>query len=154
MKLSTRSRYGARLMIELARNYGKGPMSIAEISRKQRIPLKYLEQIIIPLKRAKLVASVRGPRGGHMLSAPPGRISLWDILFLLESKSSLVDCLAEGGTCEHISYCPVRPVWHQALEAMTKVLKKTTLQKILESHDKARPDFPLVQTHGQPSRLL
>jgi len=154
MKLATRSRYGARLMVELARNYGKGPMSIAEISRKQRIPLKYLEQIIIPLKKAKLVTSVRGPRGGHMLSEPPGRINLWDILFLLEAKSSLVDCLAEGGTCEHIGNCPVRPVWHQALEAMRKVLKKTTLQKVLESYDKTRPAFPLVQGHGLSPRSL
>jgi len=141
-------------MLELARNYGKGPMSIAEISRRQRIPLKYLEQIIIPLKRANLVASVRGPRGGHMLSAPPGRISLWDILFLLESKSSLVDCLGDGGACEHINNCPVRPAWHQALEAMTQVLKKKTLQKILESENNTRPDFPLDQGHGPSFRHL
>jgi Rrf2 family iron-sulfur cluster assembly transcriptional regulator len=145
MKLSTRSRYGARLMVELAMNYGKGPMSIAEISRKQRIPLKYLEQIIIPLKRAKLVTSVRGPRGGHLLSAPPSRISLWDILFLLESKSSLVDCLVDEDTCEHVKTCPVRPVWYQALKAMTKVLKKTSLQNVLDSHDKTRQDFPVIR---------
>ncbi|MBN1104838.1 MAG: RrF2 family transcriptional regulator [Deltaproteobacteria bacterium] len=148
MKLSTRSRYGARLMIELAMNYGKGPLSIAEISRKQRIPVKYLEQIIIPLKKAKLVTSVRGPRGGHMLSAPPSRISLWDILILLESKSSLVDCVANKNACIHASNCPVRPVWYQALNAMKKVLKKTSLQTCMDAQRQTRQDFPAVQKHG------
>ncbi|MEW6665560.1 MAG: RrF2 family transcriptional regulator [Thermodesulfobacteriota bacterium] len=152
MKLSTRSRYGARLMVELAMNYGKGPMSIAEISRKQRIPLKYLEQIIIPLKKAKMVTSVRGPRGGHMLSAPPSKISLWDILFLLESKSSLMDCLADETACEHIRTCPVRPVWKQALAAMTKVLKKTSLQSVLDSHSEAQQGFQVIQGLGASVR--
>ena len=151
MKLSTRSRYGARLMIELAMNYGKGPMSIAEISKRQRIPIKYLEQIIIPLKRAKMVASVRGPRGGHMLSTPPSRISLWDILFLLESKSSLVDCLADETACEHVKTCPVRPAWYQALKAMTKVLKKTSLQNVVDSHFKTQ-GFPMILGNGASVR--
>jgi Rrf2 family protein len=139
-------------MIELAMNYGKGPMSIAEISRKQRIPLKYLEQIIIPLKRAKMITSVRGPRGGHMLSIPPSKISLWDILLLLESKSSLIDCLIDERACEHTRTCPVRPVWHEALNAMTKVLKKTSLQSILDSRVKTRQVFPMVRVHGASAR--
>lgn len=152
MKLSTRSRYGARLMIELAMNYGKGPMSIAEISRKQHIPLKYLEQIIIPLKKAKMITSVRGPKGGHMLSAPPSRISLWDILLLLETKSSLVDCLTDEDACAHARTCAVRPVWYQALNAMKKVLKKASLQTVMDSHVQTRQGFPVVQGHGASFR--
>ena len=134
MKLSTRGRYGTRLMIELAKNYGEGPTSIAVVSRNQNIPLKYLEQLIIPLKKANLITSVRGPKGGHMLSRPPKRIALWDILVLLESKSSLVDCLVDESVCQTTKSCPVRPVWGQALNAMMKIFKETTLEDVIKSH--------------------
>jgi Rrf2 family protein len=132
MKLSTRGRYGTRLMLELAKNYGKGPTSIAEISRKQEIPIKYLEQLIIPLKKASLVTSVRGPRGGHMLTKSPEEITLWEILVLLESKSSLVDCLLDENLCPNAGKCPVRPVWGKALDAMTEVFEETSLQDIAD----------------------
>ena len=93
MKLSTRGRYGTRLMIELAKNFGKGPVNLTEISKNQGISVKYLEQIIIPLKKAKLIKSVRGPKGGHELSAPPDKIFLWQILTHLESHLTVVDCV-------------------------------------------------------------
>jgi len=133
MRLSTRGRYGTRLMLELARNYGRGPVSIAGISKSQNIPLKYLEQLIIPLKKASLVTSVRGPRGGHMLSASPHEISLWDILVLLESKSCFVDCLADENSCRNIKDCPVRPVWGRTLDAIMGVLKGISLNDVLLS---------------------
>jgi Rrf2 family protein len=120
-------------MLELARNYGKGPTSISEISRKQEIPIKYLEQLIIPLKKAELVTSVRGPRGGHMLTKSPDEITLWEILVLLESKSSLVDCLLDKNICPNAGKCPVRPVWGKALNAMTQVFEATSLQDIANS---------------------
>jgi len=118
-------------MLELTKNYGKGPISISEISRKQKIPAKYLEQLIIPLKRANLIKSVRGPKGGHMLSKSPDKINLWDLLLLLESKLALVDCLADEAACDNSRNCPVRPVWGKALGAMTDVFKETTLEGIL-----------------------
>lgn len=120
-------------MVELARNYGKGPTSIAEISRKQEIPIKYLEQLIIPLKKADLVRSARGPKGGHMLSIPPDKINLWDILTLLESKSSLVDCLVDESVCPHTTTCPVRPIWGKALNALVQIFRATSLQDVAES---------------------
>lgn len=132
MKLSTRGRYGTRLMLELARNYGRGPTSIAEISKNQEIPVKYLEQLIIPLKKAQLVTSVRGPRGGHMLSRLPEKINLWEILVVLESKSSLVDCLLDKGICPNSGKCPVRPIWGKALDAMVHVFENTSLRDIAD----------------------
>ena len=89
MKLSTRGRYGTRLMLELAKNYGKGPVNITEISKSQGISVKYLEQIIIPLKKAKLITSVRGPKRGHKLAKSPDKIVLWQILKQLESHLTL-----------------------------------------------------------------
>jgi Rrf2 family protein len=141
MKLSTRGRYGTRLMLELSKHYGKGPMSMTEISKHQGIPMKYLEQIIIPLKKANLVTSVRGPKGGHMLARPPDEISLWDILVLLESRMALVDCLADRSVCANTSTCPIRPVWAEAHRAMKSVFKKTTLTQVLKQWE-----FPLDKT--------
>ncbi len=120
-------------MLELAKRYGKGPTSIAEISRTQEIPIKYLEQLIIPLKKADLVKSMRGPKGGHMLSRSPEQINLWEILVLLESKSSLVDCLLDESVCPNSGTCPVRPIWGKALDAMVQVFESTSLQDIARS---------------------
>jgi Rrf2 family iron-sulfur cluster assembly transcriptional regulator len=133
MKLSTRGRYGTRLMLELTRSYGKGPVSMSEIARRQDIPLKYLEQLVIPLKKARLIDSVRGPKGGHMLSRPPAEIDLWELLNLLESKFTLVDCVGEDvDGCEHIVDCPLRLVWGKAYETLMQQFQETTLNDVLK----------------------
>lgn len=131
MKLSTRGRYGTRLMLELTKHYGQGPVSMSQISKNQNIPIKYLEQLVIPLKKAKLITSVRGPKGGHMLARPPEKISLWELLQLLESKFSFVDCLRNEDVCENVSNCPVRPVWGKALSLMMKHFNETSLRDVL-----------------------
>ncbi len=118
-------------MLELTRHHGKGPLSTSEMSKKQNIPVKYLEQIIIPLKKAKLVKSVRGPKGGHMLARSPDEISLWEILLLLEKKLALVDCLTDENTCENVENCPIRKIWGKAYDAMMKLFKETSLTDVL-----------------------
>jgi Rrf2 family protein len=133
MKLSTRGRYGTRLMLELAKNYGKGPINITEISKSQGISVKYLEQIIIPLKKAKLISSVRGPKGGHKLSKSPDKIVLWQILMQLESHLTIVDCVGNNEPCEHIETCLIRPVWGKAYNAMMDIFKETSLKDVLDT---------------------
>ena len=133
MKLSTRGRYGTRLMIELAKNYGNGPLRISEISKSQGITVKYLEQLIIPLKKASLINSVRGPKGGHMLCESPDKITLWEVLNLLESKLTLVDCVTDETLCDYAGQCVVRPVWGKAYDAMMNVFKETTLDDVLHA---------------------
>ena len=133
MKLSTRGRYGTRLMIELAKHYGKGPLRISEISKSQGITVKYLEQLIIPLKKADLIDSVRGPKGGHMLCKSPDKITLWEVLNLLESKLTLVDCVTDESQCDHARQCVVRPVWGRAYNAMMDVFKETSLADVLRA---------------------
>lgn len=135
MKLSTRGRYGTRLMLELAKNYGKGPISMSDISKNLNIPIKYLEQLIIPLKKAELINSVRGPKGGHMLSKSPEEIYLWNILTLLETKFSFVDCLTDANACENTATCPIRPIWGKAFNGMTKLFKETSLKDVLTSFE-------------------
>ena len=136
MKLSTRGRYGTRLMLELAKNYEKGPISMSYISKNQNIPVKYLEQIIIPLKKGKLVTSVRGPKGGHMLSKPPEKINVWEVLTLLESKLFMIDCLDNENVCENSRDCLIRPIWSEAFQSMVDIFKDNNLKDILKISEK------------------
>ena len=138
MRLSTRGRYGTRLMLELAKNFGKGPVSMSAISKNQNIPIKYLEQLIIPLKKANLVTSTRGPKGGHMLSKPPDKINIWEVLMLLEAKYSLVDCVTNAAWCQNSADCPVRPIWGKAYQSMKKVFEETSLMAIAHPTQKSR----------------
>ncbi len=120
-----------RLIMELARNHGQGPLSMTVISRRQQIPVKYLEQLIIPLKKGGLINSVRGPKGGHMLTRHPGEISVWEVIDLLESRVFLVDCVLCPEACEHSDTCIVRPVWGRAYRAMRTIFEETSLEQIL-----------------------
>jgi Rrf2 family transcriptional regulator, iron-sulfur cluster assembly transcription factor len=149
MKLSTRGRYGTRLMLELAKQYGKGPISMSDISKNQKIPIKYLEQLIIPLKKAKLITSVRGPKGGHMLAKAPHEINLWEILLRLESKFTFVDCLADESCCASVSTCPVRPVWGKAFDSMKAIFINTSLVDVLKLPDSAK-----AKPGASPSRRV
>ncbi len=132
MKLSTRGRYGMRLMVELAGNYGQGPLSMKAISLRQGIPVKYLEQLITPLKRAGFIGSVRGPKGGHMLIKQPSTINIWQVISLLETRVLLLDCLNDPEICQHVDECLLRPVWGRAHSAMRRIFEETSLQDILE----------------------
>ena len=144
MRLSTRGRYGTRMMLKLASHYGEGPMSVSDLSKNLNIPVKYLEQLIIPLKKAALISSVRGPKGGHMLSPPPEEINLWHLLTLLETKFSFVDCITDEGACENVATCPIRPVWNKAFRGMMKLFKETSLKDVLLSAER-------TQGEGSPS---
>ena len=132
MKLSTRSRYGTRLMVDLARNYNKGPVQMRDISNRQNISSKYLEQLIIPLKQAKFVKSVRGPKGGHMLSRSPGKISVGDIVRVLEGQPCLVNCLEDPGKCDMSSTCVSRRIWSLATQAVFEKLNSITLMEMAQ----------------------
>ncbi len=80
-------------MLELAQHYREGPVHLGDIAKRQDVSVKYLEQIIIPLKRAHYIESVRGPKGGHILTKPPEEITVGEIVALLEEGTSLVECV-------------------------------------------------------------
>ena len=133
MKLSTRSRYGTRLMLDLAEHYLKGPIHLNTIALQQGISVKYLEQIIIPLKKAKYIQSVRGPKGGHILAKPPSEISIGEIVALLEEGASLAECSYNPKVCERSSTCSTRPLWQEAAQAMFDKLNSITLADVLKT---------------------
>jgi Rrf2 family protein len=132
MKLSTKSRYGTRLLLDMAQHYNQGPIQLGDIAKRQEISLKYLEQIIIPLKKAHFIETVRGPKGGHILARPPAEITLAEIVSLLEESVSLVECTDNAGICQRAETCPTRLIWKEMAQAMLGLLKSITLADLVE----------------------
>ncbi|MFH1242292.1 MAG: Rrf2 family transcriptional regulator [Pseudomonadota bacterium] len=133
MKLSTRSRYGTRMMVDLAQHYEEGPIQIGDISKRQDISVKYLEQLIIPLKKASYIISVRGPKGGHMLARSPKEITVGELVRVLEGGIELSECIENPDACEKVERCLTRDVWEKATKAMYEKLNSTTLSSLIES---------------------
>ncbi len=130
MKLSTRSRYGLRLMLVLARNYGKGNTFLKEIAREEDISEKYLSLIIIPLKGVGLVNSVRGASGGYTLARDPSQITLKDIVDVLEGDC-LVDCLKDPKSCSRVSTCASHDIWAMLGGKISETLSGITLEQLV-----------------------
>ncbi len=127
MRISTRARYGVRLMLELGINYGKGPLYLRDIARNEEISEKYLSQIIIPLKASGLVQSVRGAHGGYYLHGDPAGITLREIVEVLEGDLSLVECVNNPSSCSRISHCVTQELWGAMSREIARFLDSTTL---------------------------
>lgn len=134
MRLSTRGRYGVRLMIDLALHNGNGPVMLKDISRRQGISQKYLWNLINPLKSAGLVKSTRGAHGGFTLARDPAGISVTDILQVLEGSLCLVDCVENPSACEKSSNCVARDIWCLASGNLRQTLESVTLAQLVERH--------------------
>ncbi|MBE9477737.1 MAG: Rrf2 family transcriptional regulator [Chloroflexi bacterium] len=132
MKLSTRGRYAVRAMLDLALQSGGGPTLIKDISERQQISRLYLEQLFTRLKAAGLVRSVRGPRGGFMLTRPPREIRFSDIVQAMEGSMAPVECVDDTMLCSRADSCVTRRVWAEVKEAMDEVLTATTLEDLVE----------------------
>lgn len=132
MKLSTRSRYGLRAVLELAVEYGKKPLQIRMIAERQDISNKYLEQLMAILRASGLVRSMRGPKGGYILAKPPAEIKLSEVFTTLEGPMIPVDCLQHPEYCVRCTDCVTRQIWAEIQGAMMKVLDSTTLQDLVD----------------------
>ncbi|MBW2565914.1 MAG: Rrf2 family transcriptional regulator [Deltaproteobacteria bacterium] len=133
MKLSTRSRYGTRMMLDMAQHYDAGPVQIGDIARRQDISVKYLEQLVIPLKKADYVKSVRGPKGGYMLAKHPKEITVGEIVTVLEGGVNLSDCIENPDICEKSTDCLTRGLWEEATKAVYDTLNSVTLSEMIET---------------------
>lgn len=134
MKLSTRSKYGTRLMFELALNYGQGTIFLKDVSKRQNISEKYLSNIIIPLKGAGLVSSVRGAYGGYMLTRAPDQVTLKEIVLLLEGNLA-VDKQKNEHKDAHIRV--IENVWLRMQSAIHEFLAGITLQDLIDEYRQA-----------------
>mgnify|MGYP003565310358 CR=1 FL=1 len=131
MKLSTRSRYGTRMILDMAQHYNRGPIQLGDIAKRQNVSLKYLEQIIRPLKSANYVKSFRGSKGGHMLNKPPEEITVGEVVALLEGGAQLTDCSANPESCERVDSCLTRYLWIEASKAIFEKLSNITFADLM-----------------------
>jgi len=117
--------------LELAQSYGKGPVQSSQIANRQQIPENYLNQLLIILRRAGLIQSIRGPQGGHQLSRPPAEINLAEALRALEGPTAPRDCVEEGiQDCNLYDICAIRDVWNDVKQATDQVLNAVTLEAL------------------------
>jgi Rrf2 family protein len=132
MKLSTRARYGVRVMVELALNYGKGSLILKDISKRQNISEKYLSLIIIPLRGVGLVSSSRGAYGGYSLAKDPSQITMKEIVDVLEGDCSLVDCVKNPSNCPRVPICASHDIWAIIGGKISETLNSITLDMLVK----------------------
>jgi Rrf2 family protein len=132
MKLSTRVRYGVRLMLSLAENWGNGPVLLRDIARREEISEKYLSLIVIPLRTKGLINSTRGAHGGYTLARPPEEITIEQILEAIEGRPSLVDCIGNSSRCSRADECVTRDVWAALGDTITQALDSVNLHQLIE----------------------
>lgn len=133
MKLSTRARYGVRLMISLAEKFGEGPVFLKDIAVEQGISEKYLSLIVIPLRSAGLVFSTRGAYGGYTLAREPQKISLKEVVDILDGETCLADCVREPSSCSRTDICPTRDIWQAVGEKISETLGEVMLDQLAAS---------------------
>ena len=126
MRLTARSEYGLLALIDLGVRYGEGPVSAREVSERQSIPLKFLEQLLAALRKAGLVCASRGSHGGFALTRDPGSISVLEVVEALEGPLAPTSC--DGGQlCGRSGACAAASVWTRATDALRDVFLTTTL---------------------------
>ena len=133
-------------MVELAFRYGEGPIELKEIAKKENISLKYLEQVINPLRADGLVKAVRGAKGGYSLAKPPSEICLYDVIETLEGPLNLLECLQDAKACQKVSSCVTREIWKEVSDAMSKIFYSVTLEDMVNrKREKEKDHFPTYQ---------
>ena len=138
IRLSTKGRYGTRLMLNLAQHHNGGQKAtiLKNVSDEEEISIRYLEQIIIPLKINKLVKSIRGAGGGYILARNPADIRLSEILHALEGTCCLVECVEDDDYCERTPTCPTHEVWKEASDMLKNYFENISLQDLVKRSKK------------------
>ena len=132
MKISTKGRYGLRIMTDLAVYGSEGCVSLKDIAEREHLSEKYLEQIVNLLSKEDLVKSVRGAKGGYHLTRPPEEITVEDILKATEGSLAPVACAEDNGKCENYCDCVTSFIWTQIYEATISVVSRITLKDLAE----------------------
>ncbi|MBU0515015.1 MAG: Rrf2 family transcriptional regulator [Proteobacteria bacterium] len=131
MKISTRGRYGTRAMLDLANHFGQGPISLKDLASRQEISAKYLEQLLIPLRTAGIIKSIRGAKGGYVLSREPGSVCLDEIILILEGSMAPVECVDNPESCHRSCTCVTHEVWCAIGDKVTQMLRDITLRDLV-----------------------
>jgi Rrf2 family protein len=149
MKVSTRGEYGVRAMVALAHHYGEGPISIAAMAKESSVPYAYLEQLIVPLRKAELVESRRGAQGGYRLTRSPELIRVGEVYRVMEGPVAPMDCVSEDPadqTCPLIEGCETRPVWLKVRDSIVDALDSLTLADLVKDPKVKKTRVPVEST--------
>jgi len=138
LKLTTRTRYGTRALLDLAQHQGNKPIQLKDIASRQNISLHYLEHIVAPLVGSGIVRSIRGAHGGLQLAKNPGELKLSEVVQLLEGTIMPVDCVGNAECCDRSDFCVTREVWSEMKQAIDEKLNSITLQDLVERQNKKK----------------
>ncbi len=136
MQLSTKARYAVRAMIELANDYGKGPLQLKEIAKRQGISNKYLEQVMAPLRTRGIVYTQKGSRGGYFLAKPPEEVSLFEIIHGVEGSLAPVPCVDNANLCARADVCATRDLWGRLKQLVSRELESISLADLTVEQEK------------------
>jgi len=131
LKLSTKCRYGARAIFEIAKGSRNVPVKRKTIADNQGIPNSYLKNILISLKNAGIIKAIRGSNGGYVLGHPAFEITFLDIVKALEGDLNLVECLVDSSYCNRVNICSTRDIWKKMTQAHEEVLKSITVEELI-----------------------
>jgi Rrf2 family transcriptional regulator, cysteine metabolism repressor len=140
MKVTTKTRYGLRAMVDLAKHYKGKPVLVREIAKRQKISNNYLEQIMLSLKKAGLVESISGARGGYILIKRPAEIKIFNIVKVLEGSISPVPCIDHREICKQEDDCSARSLWLKVKKSIKDVLTSITLKDLTEEKRRKSSD--------------
>lgn len=164
--LSKKAKYGIKALLRLGERWDQGPVLIAELARRERLPLKFLESILLTLRRAGILTSKKGRGGGYALARPPEEVTLGEVIRLLDGPLALVPCASLTAyrpcdDCADEAACGIRLVMKEVRDATSRILDRTTLRDLLEKERcAASADVPALgrdpavetDTHHTPSR--
>ena len=131
MKITTKVRYGLRALLQIAESYDGTPVPLSSIAESQEISRKYLEQLVASLRRAELIGSRKGVRGGYYLIKEPKDISLWEVFCTLEGRTPLVDCVPNPEICDRSASCTTRGIWELLEAKLQEFWEGFTLQDLV-----------------------
>jgi len=134
IRISTKGKYGTRLMFQLALNYGNGPILLREIAKREDISVRYLEHLVPLLKSAHLINSTRGAKGGYSLAKDPKDITLKDIIQILEGPLYPSECVQIPSVCNRSSFCVSRNIWVELEQSISKTLNNYTLLDLVNQY--------------------
>ncbi len=136
MKINTKTRYGLRTIIELALNKDKGTIYQKDISKRQGISFKYLDQIISGLKSAGLITTVGGKKSGYRLVRKSGSITVYDVYRAFNAELGVVDCLNDEIDCKRERNCASKNFWSKLNDAVMMFMKSTTVEDLMKEQEK------------------
>jgi len=135
MKFNTKTRYGLRTMIELAMNGNDSGVYQKEISERQEISFKYLDQIIASLKASGLIVNSEGRMSGYILSKDPEEINVYDVYKAFQHELMIIDCLQGKGNCSREGKCATREFWGGLNDLIVNYLESTNLKDLAEKQE-------------------